>query len=86
MYHAQNRESSRRSDQSAATSNREMITVDEFAAYARLSRRQIDRLRKTRPTGFPREYELGSGSSKFRKCPRFRRADVDAWLSSRALW
>lgn len=62
------------------------ITVEEFAALARLSRRQIDRLRKRRPAGFPREYELGDSSSKHRRCPRFRRADVLAWLETRALW
>lgn len=62
------------------------ITVDEFADLARLSRRQIDRLRKKRPSGFPREYELGSGMSKYRSCPRFKRTEVDRWLDSRALW
>lgn len=62
------------------------ITVDEFADLARLSRRQIDRLRKKRPSGFPREYELGSGISKYRSCPRFKRLEVDRWLDSRALW
>jgi predicted DNA-binding transcriptional regulator AlpA len=63
-----------------------MITVEEFAGMARLSRRQIDRLRKKRPTGFPREYELGTGNSKYRRCPRFRIAEVRKWLDSRALW
>ncbi len=63
-----------------------MITVEEFARLARLSRRQIDRLRRRRPEGFPREYELGSGGSKYRRCPRFRLADVQRWLDSRALW
>lgn len=63
-----------------------MITVAEFAELARLSRRQIDRLRRRRPPGFPREYELGSGSSKYRRCPRFRLRDVQRWLDSRALW
>jgi len=63
-----------------------MITVAEFARLARLSRRQIDRLRQRRVQGFPREYELGSGSSKNRRCPRFRLADVQRWLDSRALW
>jgi predicted DNA-binding transcriptional regulator AlpA len=48
----------------------EYITVEEFAQLARLSRRQIDRLRKRRPPAFPREYELGSGRSKFRSCHR----------------
>jgi len=64
----------------------EFITVEEFASLARLSRRQIDRLRKRRPPAFPREYELGSGLSKFRSCPRFRRSEVDDWLNSRALF
>jgi len=43
-----------------------MITVGEFAQLARLSRRQIDRLRGRRSPGFPREYELGTGDSKYR--------------------
>jgi len=63
-----------------------LITADEFAELARLSRRQIDRLRKHRPIGFPREYELGSGLSKNRRCPRFKRAEVEAWIASRAAW
>ncbi len=63
-----------------------LITVEEFAQLARISRRQIDRLRKRRPDGFPREYELGSGSSKYRRCPRFRLAEVQTWLDSRMLW
>ncbi len=64
----------------------ELITVEEFAQLARLSRRQVDRLRKRRPDGFPREYELGSGSSKYRRCPRFRLVEVQSWLDSRMLW
>ena len=63
-----------------------LITVAEFAELACLSRRQIDRLRKRRPDGFPREFELGTGSSKHRSCPRFRLVDVNRWLESRALW
>jgi predicted DNA-binding transcriptional regulator AlpA len=63
-----------------------MITVEEFAVMARLSRRQIDRLRRRRPDGFPREYELGSTISKYRRCPRFKLAEVERWLDSRALW
>ena len=63
-----------------------MITVEEFARLARLSRRQIDRLRKRRSSGFPREFELGSGLSRYRRCPRFRLTDVQRWLDSRALW
>jgi predicted DNA-binding transcriptional regulator AlpA len=63
-----------------------LITANEFAGLARLSRRQIDRLRRRRPPGFPREYELGSGRSKYRRCPRFKLAEVQRWLDSRALW
>ena len=62
------------------------ITPDEFADLVRLSRRQIDRLRKMRPCGFPTEYEIGSGTSKHRRCPRFKRDDVLAWMDTRALW
>jgi len=62
------------------------ITVEEFARAARLSRRQIDRLRRRRPAGFPTEYELGSGTSKDRRCPRFKLVEVRQWLDSRALW
>ena len=63
-----------------------LVTTEEFARLARLSRRQIDRLRKRRPDGFPHELELGSGDSKYRRCPRFRLVEVQAWLDSRALW
>lgn len=73
-------------DPSAAGLLGELITADEFAMLARISRRQIDRLRKRRPPGFPREYELSSGLSKRRSCPRFRRSDVERWLDTRALW
>lgn len=62
------------------------VTVDEFAAIARLSRRQIDRLRGRRPPGFPTEYELGGVVSKYRRCPRFKLAEVLAWIETRALW
>lgn len=62
------------------------VTVDEFATIVRLSRRQIDRLRKRRPPGFPIEYELGSGRSKHGHCPRFKLDDVLAWMETRALW
>jgi predicted DNA-binding transcriptional regulator AlpA len=64
----------------------DLVTVEEFAQMARLSRRQIDRLRKRRPPGFPRELELSSGPSPHRNCPRFRRSEVDEWINSRALW
>jgi predicted DNA-binding transcriptional regulator AlpA len=69
-----------------ATAPYRLITVEEFAELARLSRRQIDRLRRRRPSGFPREYELGSGGSKYRRCPRFKLVEVRTWLDSRALW
>jgi predicted DNA-binding transcriptional regulator AlpA len=62
------------------------ITIAQFAAIAKLSRRQIYRLRSKRPDGFPTEYELGSAGSKFRRCPRFKLTEVVAWLDSRALW
>ncbi|WP_169571344.1 helix-turn-helix transcriptional regulator [Sphingobium psychrophilum] len=64
----------------------QMITVVDFARLARLSRRQIDRLRQRRPGNFPREFELGTGHTKYRRCPRFRLSEVQAWLDSRALW
>jgi len=64
----------------------QLITADEFARLACISRRQIDRLRHRRPAGFPREYELGSGGSKYRRCPRFNAEEVRRWLDSRALW
>ena len=63
-----------------------LVTVAEFARLAKLSRRQIDRLRARRPAAFPREYDLGSSGSKYRRCPRFKLADVLAWLETRALW
>lgn len=64
----------------------EFVTINEFASLARLSRKQICRLRKRRPPGFPHEYEFGSGQSKLRNCPRFKRSEVSAWLETRALW
>lgn len=63
-----------------------LITADMFAEITGLSRRQIDRLRKERPPYFPHEYELGSRSTKYRRCPRFRLSEVLAWLDTRALW
>jgi predicted DNA-binding transcriptional regulator AlpA len=62
------------------------ISVNEFANIACLSRRQIDRLRRSRPDGFPREYELSSNASPLRRCPRFNLAEVEAWIRSRALF
>lgn len=71
---------------SAVVASAMFITVEDFAQLACLSRRQIDRLRRRRPAGFPREYEFGSGGSKYRRCPRFKLVDVQRWLESRALW
>jgi predicted DNA-binding transcriptional regulator AlpA len=62
----------------------QLITVSEFARMARLSRRQIDRMRRRRENGFPREYDLATSGSK--PCPRFKLSDVERWLDSRALW
>lgn len=62
----------------------QLITVDEFAEVARLSRRQIDRMRRRRSPGFPREYDLRATGN--RPCPRFKLAEVKRWLESRALW
>jgi predicted DNA-binding transcriptional regulator AlpA len=63
-----------------------LVTPDEFAEIARVSRRQIDRMRASRPVGFPREYELGSGRAKSGHRPRFKLDEVIAWIESRALW
>jgi len=70
----------------SASSPPKFVTPDEFAEIARVSRRQIDRMRADRPIGFPREYELGSGRGKSGHRPRFKLDDVIAWIESRALW
>ena len=64
------------------------VTIDEFAIIARISRRTLCRLRKSRPAGFPTEYDLGLSARATRNCrrPRFKLAEVQAWLDSRALW
>lgn len=76
----------RQSSEAGAGAGFKFVTVDEFAAIARLSRRQIDRLRRRRPPGFPTEYELGAAVSQYRRCPRFKLAEVLAWIETRALW
>jgi predicted DNA-binding transcriptional regulator AlpA len=53
-----------------------LITSEEFARLACISRRQIDRLRSQRANGFPREFEMGNGHSKYRRCPRFKLSEV----------
>lgn len=75
-----------RSDSAEIAGSALFITVEEFAQLAHLSRRQIDRLRQRRPPGFPREYELASTGSRYRRCPRFKLVEVERWLDSRALW
>lgn len=66
-----------------ASVSTQLITVEEFAGIARLSRRTIDRYRRARPTGFPTEYDLGRGKVSR---PRFKLDDVEKWISTRALW
>jgi predicted DNA-binding transcriptional regulator AlpA len=56
------------------------MTVTEFAEAARMSRRNLDRIRGKRPPGFPTEYQFA------RRKINFKRSEVDAWLESRALW
>jgi predicted DNA-binding transcriptional regulator AlpA len=58
------------------------ITVQEFAKLACVSRRTIKRYRLARPSGFPREFDMGRGRAPR---PRFRIDDVKK-LDSRALW
>jgi len=70
-----------------ALTNARLITVAEFAELARLSRRQIDRLRKRRPPGFPPSTNLGSGSGNpRRRAPRFKLTEVENWIGTRAAW
>lgn len=59
------------------------ITVADFARIARVSRRTIDRYRRNRATGFPTEYDMSRGKVPR---PRFKLADVLAWMETRALW
>ncbi|ROT93491.1 DNA-binding protein [Altererythrobacter sp. FM1] len=66
-----------------STQRIQFITVEEFAAIARVSRRTIDRYRRARPDGFPAEYDLGRGLVPR---PRFKLEEVERWLDSRALW
>jgi predicted DNA-binding transcriptional regulator AlpA len=59
------------------------ITVEDFARIACVSRRTIDRYRRSRASGFPTEYDMSRGKVPR---PRFKRADVLAWMETRALW
>lgn len=71
-----------RSSQIIAATER-FIAVKDFAHIAGLSRRTIDRYRRKRPPGFPREFDFSQGCVPR---PRFKLADVLKWLESRALW
>lgn len=59
------------------------ISVEDFARLARLSRLTIDRCRRDRPDGFPKEYDVSRGRVPR---PRFKLADILAWMETRALW
>jgi predicted DNA-binding transcriptional regulator AlpA len=61
----------------------QFISVEDFARIARVSRRTIDRYRRDRATGFPKEYDVSRGKVPR---PRFKLADVLAWMDTRALW
>jgi predicted DNA-binding transcriptional regulator AlpA len=71
-----------RSEIIAANAER-FIAVKDFARIAGLSRRTIDRYRRNRPPGFPREFDFSQGNVPR---PRFKMADVIDWLETRALW
>ncbi len=68
---------------SGAPTEPHFVTVEEFARMARVSRRTIDRHRRSRPAGFPVEHDIGRGRIPR---PRFKLEDVRRWLDSRALW
>jgi predicted DNA-binding transcriptional regulator AlpA len=68
---------------SAPAAAERFISVEDFARIARLSRRTIDRYRRDRPVGFPKEYDVSRGRVPR---PRFKLADVLAWMETRALW
>ena len=57
---------------SSAPSER-FITVADFASIVRLSRRTLDRYRRARPKGFPKEYDATRGIVPL---PRFKLAEV----------
>jgi len=59
------------------------ITAADFARIACVSRRTIDRYRRSRAKGFPKEYDVSRGSIPR---PRFKLEDVMRWMESRALW
>lgn len=72
-----------RSVEVPTASEGQFLTVEEFARVARVSRRTIDRYRRDRPTGFPKEYDVSRGRVPR---PRFKIGDVLRWIETRALW
>lgn len=72
-----------RPDLPPSLASERFITVEDFAKVARLSRRTIDRYRRARPEGFPKEYDVSRGAVPR---PRFKLADVLGWMETRALW
>lgn len=63
-----------------------LITVTEFARLATISRRQLDRLRKRRPAGFPAELNFNFSAAPKHAVPRFRLSEVKEWIDSRETW
>lgn len=55
------------------------ITIAEFADLLKVARSTIDRLRKRRPAGFPKEYAPAGRT-------RFKRQEVLAWIEAQPLW
>lgn len=55
------------------------VTIEDFLKMARISRSTLDRLRKRRPSGFPKEYRPSSR-------PLFKRSEVHAWVEAQPLW
>lgn len=67
----------------------ELMKVDEVAELMGISRRQLDRLRRNPPPGFPAEMNLATkqappGAPDRRRQPRFWRSDVIAFIGSLA--
>ena len=64
----------------------DFISPNQLASMVKVSRRHIDRIRKTRPVKFPVEHELSFGRSKHGNRPRFKLADVLAWIETLEIW
>ena len=72
--------------ESGSPPSEDFISPNQLASMLNVSRRHIDRIRKTRPVKFPVEHELSFGRSKHGKRPRFKRADVLAWIETLEIW